>query len=72
MKPRVKKGGAMIELSLSDLDLVLQVSAERNLESTVNNFREVDVPVWQKLLSTDPVQFMNLAAYGYQARQRRK
>jgi hypothetical protein len=60
----------MVEPSLSDL--VLKISVERNLDSTVETFKAMDIPVWEKLLITDPVGFFNLAFHGYTIRQKKK
>lgn len=60
----------MIEPTLTDL--ILQISVRRNLDSTVETFKAADIPVWEKLLVADPVEFYNLASYGYKMRQEKK
>ncbi len=49
-------------------DLVHRISVHRNLDSTVQTFNPIDVPVWEKLLRYHPDRFLDLAAYGYRKR----
>lgn len=60
----------MLERTMTDL--VLQISVQRNLDSTVETFKSVDIPVWEQLLATDPVEFFDLASHGYAMRKKRK
>ncbi len=57
---------------MTKADLVLRISAHRNLDATVRTFQSIDIPVWERLLRSDPDTFVDLASYAYQKRQTMK